>query len=75
MVLVLVLTTDTMNHLVLGTSLCAMVPLAMVGTYAHAMGGNVHWRTVPCFGGEDLEEGRCGTVIFWRGIWLWMVSW
>ncbi|KAL7481552.1 hypothetical protein ACHAW6_007237 [Cyclotella cf. meneghiniana] len=43
----LVLTTDMSHHSALGTSLCAMVLPAMVGTYTHAMRGNVNWRFGP----------------------------
>ncbi|KAL3804383.1 hypothetical protein HJC23_011311 [Cyclotella cryptica] len=43
----LVLTTDMSHHAAVGTSLCAMVLPAMVGTYTHAMRGNVHWRFGP----------------------------
>jgi uncharacterized membrane protein YfcA len=40
----LVLTTDMSHHSALGTSLCAMVLPAMIGTYTHAKRGNVNWR-------------------------------
>ena len=40
----LVLTTDMSHHSAIGTSLCAMVLPAMIGTYTHAKRGNVNWR-------------------------------
>jgi|Transcript_15823 uncharacterized membrane protein YfcA len=43
----LVLSTDMSHHTALGTSLCAMVLPAMVGTYTHAKRGNVNWRVGP----------------------------
>jgi len=43
----LVLSTDMTHHSALGTSLCAMVLPAMVGTYTHSMRGNVNWRVAP----------------------------
>ena len=43
----LVLTTDMSHHAALGTSLCAMVLPAMIGTYTHATRGNVNWRFGP----------------------------
>ena len=43
----LVLATDMTHHSALGTSLCAMVLPAIVGTYAHAKRGNVNWRVAP----------------------------
>lgn len=67
----LVLSTDMSHHSALGTSLCAMVLPAMVGTYTHSMRGNVNWRVAPMlalgsacaafFGGKEvamnLDEG------------------
>lgn len=43
----LVLSTDMSHHSALGTSLCAMVLPSIVGTYTHAMKGNVNWRVAP----------------------------
>lgn len=43
----LVLSTDMSHHSALGTSLCAMVLPAMVGTYTHSKQGNVNWRFGP----------------------------
>lgn len=43
----LVLTTDMSHHSALGTSLCAMVLPAMIGTFTHAKRGNVNWRFGP----------------------------
>lgn len=43
----LVLSTDMSHHSALGTSLCAMVLPAMVGTYTHSTRGNVNWRVAP----------------------------
>lgn len=43
----LVLSTDMSYHAALGTSLCAMVMPAMVGTYMHSKRGNVNWRLAP----------------------------
>lgn len=43
----LVLTTDISHHSALGTSLCAMVLPAMIGTYTHAKRGNVNFRFGP----------------------------
>ena len=43
----LVLSTDMSYHSALGTSLCAMVLPALVGTYANAKLGNVCWRVAP----------------------------
>jgi uncharacterized membrane protein YfcA len=43
----LVLITDISHHSALGTSLCAMVLPAMIGTYTHAVRGNVNWRVGP----------------------------
>ena len=43
----LVLSTDMTHHAALGTSLCAMVLPAMVGTHTHHMKGNVAWRVAP----------------------------
>eukprot|EP00571_Detonula_confervacea_P010620 CAMPEP_0172307550 /NCGR_PEP_ID=MMETSP1058-20130122/8382_1 /TAXON_ID=83371 /ORGANISM="Detonula confervacea, Strain CCMP 353" /LENGTH=387 /DNA_ID=CAMNT_0013019751 /DNA_START=205 /DNA_END=1365 /DNA_ORIENTATION=+ len=43
----LVLSTDMSHHSALGTSLCAMVLPAMVGTYTHSKRGNVNWRVAP----------------------------
>lgn len=43
----LVLSTDMSHHSALGTSLCAMVLPAMVGTYTHSKRGNVNWRFGP----------------------------
>jgi len=60
----LVLFTDMTQHSALGTSLCAMVLPALVGTYTHAKRGNVAWRVAPMlalgsfigafFGGRDV---------------------
>jgi uncharacterized membrane protein YfcA len=60
----LVLTTDMSYHSALGTSLCAMVLPAMVGTYTHSKRGNVNWRVAPMlamgsavgayFGGREI---------------------
>ena len=43
----LVLSTDMSYHSALGTSLCAMVLPAMVGTYTNSKLGNVNWRIAP----------------------------
>jgi len=43
----LVLSTDMTHHSALGTSLCAMVMPAIVGTYTHSRRGNVNWRVAP----------------------------
>ncbi|KAL3777418.1 hypothetical protein ACHAW5_010220, partial [Stephanodiscus triporus] len=43
----LVLATDMPYHSALGTSLCAMVLPAAVGTYTNARLGNVNWRVAP----------------------------
>ena len=43
----LVLSTDMPYHSALGTSLCAMVLPAMVGSYTHSLKGNVNWRVAP----------------------------
>lgn len=43
----LVLSTDMTHHAALGTSLCAMVLPALVGTYTHSTKGNVNWRVAP----------------------------
>ncbi|KAL7527052.1 hypothetical protein ACHAXR_001774 [Thalassiosira sp. AJA248-18] len=43
----LVLSTDMTHHAALGTSLCAMVLPAMVGSYTHSKRGNVNWRVAP----------------------------
>ena len=61
----LVLTTDMSHHSALGTSLCAMVLPAMIGTYTHAKRGNVNWRFGPLlaigsscgayFGGREVS--------------------
>ena len=61
----LVLTTDMSHHSALGTSLCAMVLPAMIGTYTHAKRGNVNWRYGPLlaigsscgafFGGREIS--------------------
>ena len=40
----LVLTTDMSHHSAIGTSLCAMVLPALIGTYTHSKRGNVNWR-------------------------------
>lgn len=67
----LVLSTDMTHHTALGTSLCAMVLPAMVGTWTHSKRGNVNWRVAPmlAFGsavgafvggrevGVNLDEG------------------
>ena len=67
----LVLSTDMTHHAALGTSLCAMVLPAIVGTYTHGQKGNVNWRVAPMlafgsavgayFGGREvglnLDEG------------------
>jgi uncharacterized membrane protein YfcA len=60
----LVLTTNMPYHSALGTSLCAMVLPAMVGTFTHSKRGNVNWRIAPMlamgsavgayFGGREI---------------------
>ena len=56
----LTISTDMNHYQALGTSLCAMVPTAIVGTFTHYQKGNVVMRVAPALALGAFTGAYCG---------------